>query len=134
MNTRKGAVKGNTIVFDEPLGLPDGARVDVEVHLADNERKRTDADPKTPFRVKPNNSGFVEGVETVRLNQLLADFDTEEFMSSNKANITPSPDAMSLEAAYGLVEPMKRPEDFKEITAIAKQAKAEKTAQDLNDA
>ena len=36
---------------------------------------------KPPFRVKPNNSGFVEGVEQVRLNQLLADFDTEEFLA-----------------------------------------------------
>ena len=96
--------------------------------------KRTAAAAKPPFRVKPNHSGLVEGIDTVRLNQLLADFDTGEFLSSNKANITPSPDAMSLEAAYGSVEPMKRPEDFKEITAIAKQAKAEKTAQDLNDA
>ena len=33
------------------------------------------------FRVKPNNSGLVEGVEQVRLNQLLADFDTEEFLA-----------------------------------------------------
>ena len=89
---------------------------------------------KPPLRVKPNHSGFVEGVETVRLNQLLADLDTEEFLASNKANITPSPDAMSLEAAYGSVEPMEMPEDFNEITAIAKQAKAEKTAQELNDA
>ena len=36
---------------------------------------------KPPFRVKPNNSGFVEGIDTVRLNQLLDDFDTEEFLS-----------------------------------------------------
>ena len=36
---------------------------------------------KPPFRVKPNNSGFVEGIDTVRLNQVLADFDTEEFLS-----------------------------------------------------
>ena len=40
--------------------------------------KRADT---APFRVKPNNSGFVEGVEQVRLNQLLADFDTEEFLA-----------------------------------------------------
>ena len=89
---------------------------------------------KPPFRVKPNNSGFVEGIDTVRLNQLLADFDTEEYLASKEADISPSPDAMSLEAAYGSVKPMNRPEDFNEITAIAKQAKAEKTAQELNDA
>ena len=71
MNIRKGAVKGNTIVFDEPLGLPDGARVDVEVHLADNEQKCTAADPKPPFRVKPNNSGLAEGVDPLHLNRLL---------------------------------------------------------------
>ena len=38
---------------------------------------------KPPFRVKPNKSGFVEGVETVRLNQLLADMDVKEFLANN---------------------------------------------------
>ena len=38
MNIRKGAVKGNTIVFDEPLGLPDGEQVNVDIQLADDER------------------------------------------------------------------------------------------------
>ena len=33
------------------------------------------------FTVKPNNGGFVEGVEQVRLNQLLADLDAEEFLA-----------------------------------------------------
>lgn len=33
------------------------------------------------FRVKPNNSGFVEGVDTVRLNQVLDDLDVEEFLA-----------------------------------------------------
>ena len=36
-----------------------------------------------PFRVKPNNSGFVEGIDTVRLNRLLADTDVEEFLAKN---------------------------------------------------
>lgn len=83
--------------------------------------------------VKPNNSGFVEGIDTIRLNQLLADFDTAEFLAENEGNISPSPHAISLEAAYGSVNPANKPEDFNEITAIAKQAKAEKTAQELND-
>ena len=33
------------------------------------------------FTVKPNNSGFVEGVDHLHLNQLLADLDTEEFLA-----------------------------------------------------
>lgn len=39
MKVSKGAVKGNAIVFDEPLGLPDGKRVEVEVRLVDDERQ-----------------------------------------------------------------------------------------------
>ena len=31
------------------------------------------------FRVKPNEGGFVEGIDTVRLNQVLDDLDVEEF-------------------------------------------------------
>ena len=45
-----------------------------------------------------------------------------------------SPAAMSLEAAYGSVEPANKPENFNEITAIARQAKAEETARKLNHA
>lgn len=86
------------------------------------------------FRVKPNNSGFVEGIDTVRLNQLLADMDVENYLPRSEANVSSSPNQMSLEAAYGSVKPSNRPEDFNDITAIAKQAKAEKTAQELNDA
>ena len=89
---------------------------------------------KPPFRVKPNNSGFVEGIDTARLNQVLDDLEVEKYLAGNEANISPSPDQMSLEAAYGSVKPSNRPEDFDEITAIAKQAKAEETAQELNDA
>ena len=40
MNIRKGAVKGNTIVFDEPLGLPDGKQVNVDIQLFDDGRER----------------------------------------------------------------------------------------------
>ena len=88
---------------------------------------------KTPFRVKPNNSGFVEGVEQVRLNRLLAELDVEEHLEKNDGSISSPPDAMSLEAAYGSVKPSSKPEDFEQITAIAKQAKAEQTARKLND-
>lgn len=35
------------------------------------------------FRVKSNNSGFVEGVDTVRLNQVLDDMDVEEFLAKD---------------------------------------------------
>ena len=33
------------------------------------------------FRVKPNDSGFVEGIDTVRLNQVLDVLDVEEFLA-----------------------------------------------------
>ena len=88
---------------------------------------------KPPFRVNSNNSGLAEGIDTARLNQVLDDLEVEKYLAGNEANISPSSDQMSLEAAYGSVKPSNRPEDFNEITAIAKQAKAEKTAQELND-
>ncbi|MCY3638726.1 MAG: hypothetical protein OXG80_06465 [Chloroflexi bacterium] len=94
--------------------------------------KRVDA-AKPPFRVKPNKSGFVEGVDSLHLDRLLDDLEVENYLAGNETDISPSPDAMSLEAAYGSVKPTNSPEDFNEITAIAKQAKAEETAQELND-
>ena len=43
------------------------------------------------FTVKPNNSGFVEGVDHLHLNQLLADFDVEEFLAKQaKVEMTAS--------------------------------------------
>ena len=35
------------------------------------------------FRVRPNHSGLVEGVDTVRLNQVLDDIDVEEFLAKD---------------------------------------------------
>lgn len=96
-------------------------------------QKRTDAAPKPPFRVNPNNSGFAEGVDPLHLNRLLDDLDVEESLAISEGNISPPSDAMSLEAAFGSVKPTNKPEDFDEITAIAKQAKAEETARELND-
>lgn len=89
---------------------------------------------KPQFRVKPNKSGFVEGVDPLHLNRLLGELEVENYLAGNEADISTSSDQMTLEAAYGSVKPSNRPEDFDEITAIAKQAKAEKTAQELNDA
>ena len=89
---------------------------------------------KPPFRVKPNNSGFVEGGDPLHLNRLIDDLEIEEFLAKQEGSISSPPEAMSLEAAYGSIEPENKPEDFNEITAIAKQAKAEKTARELNDA
>ena len=43
----------------------------------------TKSDGTHEFRVKPNNSGFVEGVDTVRLNQVLDDLEVEEFLAEN---------------------------------------------------
>ena len=58
----------------------------------------------------------------------------EESIAKSEADTNPSPDAMSLEDAYGSVKSSSKPEDFKQITAIAKQAKAEQTAREMNDA
>ena len=41
----------------------------------------TPSGSKPPFRVRPNDSGFVEGIDPVRLNQLLDDLDVEEFLA-----------------------------------------------------
>ena len=79
------------------VAIPDEVRRALGVELGDTVRftiedgkvslspvaKSPEATPKPPFRVKPNNSGFVEGVEQVRLNQLLADFDSEEFLAGH---------------------------------------------------
>ena len=46
--------------------------------------------------------------------------------------LTPAP--FSLESAYGSVKPVETPENFEEISRIAKEAKAEKTARALNNA
>ena len=78
--------------------------------------------------------GFAKSVASSRLNQILDDLEIEEVIAKNEADINPSSDAMSLEDAYGSVKPSSKPEDFKQITAIAKQAKAEQTARELNDA
>lgn len=66
------------------------------------------------------------------MNRLIDELAVEEYLAGNEADISPSPDQMSLEAAHGSVKPSNRPEDFDEITAIAKQAKAEETARELN--
>ena len=64
------------------------------------------------FTVKPNNSGFAEGVEQVRLNQLLADFDVEEFLAKQ---------AESEQTARGLNGDAKQPfrNDAQSTTASA---------------
>ncbi|MDE2688203.1 MAG: hypothetical protein OXI16_11995 [Chloroflexota bacterium] len=95
--------------------------------------KRAEDAAKPSFRVKPNKSGLAEGVEPLHLNRLLDELEVENYLAGNETDISPTPDAMSLEAAYGSVKPTNSPEDFNEITAIAKQAKAEETAQELND-
>ncbi len=45
-----------------------------------------------------------------------------------------APASFSLESVYGSVTPSKRPEDFNEISRIAKEARAEKTARELGKA
>ena len=66
------------LLHNEPhvRGLGYGQYAD-EVDTDDN------SDSKPPFRVRPNNSGFVEGIDPVRLNQLLDDLDVEEFLAKN---------------------------------------------------
>ena len=64
------------LLHNEPhvRGLGYGQYAD-EVDSGDN------SGSKPPFRVRPNNSGFVEGIDPVRLNQLLDDLDVEEFLA-----------------------------------------------------
>ena len=45
-----------------------------------------------------------------------------------------APASFSLESAYGAVKPVEKPENFDEITSIAKEAKAERTVRALRDA
>ncbi len=59
--------------------------MNVEAHLVDNERKRTDADSKPSFRVKRNHSGLAEGVDPLHLNRLIDDLEVEEFLARNEA-------------------------------------------------
>ena len=132
--------KGRTLTFDDiahyqriAAALQETMRLTAEIDEAVTAAGMFAA-AKPQFRVKPNKSGFVEGVDPLHLNRLLDELEVENYLAGNEANISPSPDAMSLEAAYGSVKPSNRPEDFDEITAIAKQAKAEETAQELNDA
>ena len=41
------------------------------------------ADAKPPFRVKPNNSGFVEGVDHLHLNRLIDELAIDDFIAKN---------------------------------------------------
>ncbi len=45
-----------------------------------------------------------------------------------------APASFILESAYGSVKPSEKPEDFDEVSRIAKEAKAEKAAQELGKA
>ena len=45
-----------------------------------------------------------------------------------------APVSFSLESAYGSVKPSTKPEDFDGIARVAKEGKAERTAQELNKA
>ena len=75
-----GVELGDTVRFTIDDGKVSLSPVAKRSKAEKTEREST-APAKPPFRVKPNHSGFVEGIDTVRLNQLLADFDTEEFLS-----------------------------------------------------
>ena len=45
--------------------------------------KRAEDADKPPFRVKPNKSGFVEGVDPLHLNRLLDDLAIEDYLTKN---------------------------------------------------
>ena len=132
--------KGRTLTFDDikhyqniAAALQETMRLTAEIDAAIADSGMfTDTEPS--FRVKPNKGGLVEGVDPLHLNRLLDELEVENHLAANEASTNTSPDQMSLEAAYGSVKPSNRPEDFDEITAIAKRAKAEETAQELNDA
>ncbi len=55
--------------------------------------------------------------------------------SSKQDNRTPREDeaSFSLEAAYGSVDPSTQPEDWDEVSRIAKDEKAEKTVRELRE-
>lgn len=52
----------------------------------------------------------------------------------NDGEVHLAPVSFSLESAYGSVKPVETPENFEEISRIAKNAKAERTVRALNDA
>ena len=45
-----------------------------------------------------------------------------------------APASYSLESVYGSVKPSRKPEDFEQVSRVAKEAKAEKTARELSKA
>ena len=45
-----------------------------------------------------------------------------------------APAAFSLESAYGSVEPSQKPEDFKEVSRVGRDAKAQSTVRKLSNA
>lgn len=50
-------------------------------------QEKADSDP--PFAVEPNASGFVAGVDSARLNQLLDDLDVEAFNAESRRETAP---------------------------------------------
>ena len=79
------------------VSIPDEVRRALGVELGDAVRftiddgkvslssvdKSSKADAKPPFRVKPNNSGFVEGVDHLHLNRLIDELAVEDFIAKN---------------------------------------------------
>ena len=63
--------------------------------------------------------------------------DKNEFTDSstpeNRKTIPAESSALSLESAYGSVEPSENPEDWDEVSRNAKDAKAEKTVRELHE-
>ena len=60
--------------------------------------------------------------------------DKVAFTIDDSGTVSLAPAAFSLESAYGSVKPSRSPEDFDKISQIAKAAKAEQTARELNEA
>jgi len=59
MRTYEGVVKGNTIVLDSNVRLPEGARV--EVHVADASANRSGDGPEDPFEALLQRRAGYEG-------------------------------------------------------------------------
>jgi hypothetical protein len=61
---QRGIVKGQTIVFDEPLGLPEGQVVEVDIYLIDgpisNDLGDTEPD-RTPAETDDKQTGSPKG-------------------------------------------------------------------------
>ena len=61
----------------EKLDLQEGAEVTVSIVSETGDRR--------PFRVVPNHSGFVEGIDERRLSQLSDELEADDFLAESRS-------------------------------------------------